>query len=136
MNTKVRYSGIQTIFQGLKWSDCCHFLSLCSIAEEVNDKPIDLIEIIRMALDNKLIDEEFTVLDNCGLLCALTGKSWVQSEVKTLPEIILDNEYTEAIWYNKRTRNLYCKRRRYHYYRTKQSIYIWGEYDSNFWDDT
>lgn len=113
MNTTRRYAGIQTILQNLKWSDCCHFLALCSIAEEVNDEPIDLIDLIRVARDNKLIDDEFTVLDNCRLLAVMTGKSWVQTEVSQLPETILDNEYTEVIYYNPRTKFKHYRRRRF-----------------------
>lgn len=111
MNTKRRYSGIQDILQGLKWSDCCHFLALMSIAEEVIDEPVDFLELIRIAKEHRLIDDEFTVLDNCGLLAAMTGKTWVQTEVSTLPDVILDNEYTEVIYYNPRTKFKHFRRR-------------------------
>lgn len=109
-DTKTRYSGIQSELK-VCGSEGCHFLSLLSIAEEVIKEPIDLLDAIRLAKDNNLIDDEFTVLDNCALLCVLTGKSWRQSEVGTLPDIILDNEYTEVIYYNPRTKFKHYRRR-------------------------
>jgi len=110
-NTKRRYSGIQTILQDLDFHQSCHFLALCSIAEEVNGEPIDFLDVIRVAFENKLIDKEFFVQDNCGLLSVLTGKSWAMTEVGELPEVINDNEYTEAIYFNPRTKFKHFRRR-------------------------
>lgn len=109
-STKKRYSGIQTIL-GACGEGGCHFLTLCSIAEETNEEPVDLIYAIRLALDNKLMNKEFYVTDNCALLMCLTGKTWTQTEVKELPEIINDNEYTEAIYFNPRTQFKHFRRR-------------------------
>lgn len=115
MTIKKRYEGLQTLC-GVMKDEACHFLTLCSIADEYNQskgKPfIDLIDAVRTAMDNKWMDNEFTVtvLGSCDILGYLTGKKWTRKEVDKLP-VIRDNDYTEAVWYNPKTE--------YHHYRRR-----------------
>lgn len=113
MNTKVRYSGIQSLLQGLHFNESCHFLCLCSIAEEVNGAPIDFIGVIKLASVHNLIRKDFYVNDACALLSVMTGKTWVQGTASELPETIAANEYTEEVYYNPRTKFTHFKRRGY-----------------------
>lgn len=110
MTVKTRYSGIQSILQKCGESGC-HFLSLCSIIEEVNGKPIDLIEVIKTCQSKGWFDSEFYVKDAIALLNFYTSKKWTRTVVGDLPKEIKDNEYTEVCYYNERT-NLYHFRRR------------------------
>lgn len=88
-----RFEGIQTYLTGID-SDGCLFLSLCSIAEEVNGDKIDFLEAVRIARENKLVSGNFFVEDSCSLLSVLTGKSWKRTIVKNLPPVIDEKEYT------------------------------------------
>ena len=105
-----RYNGIQDDLKNIHEYGC-HFLTLCSIAEEYNNSPVDLIFAIQTARHNHVIDDEFTVLDNCKLLSLLTGVTWRQRTVKELPPVIGDNEYTEVVYHNKRTGYKHYRRR-------------------------
>lgn len=73
-----RYKGIQDILGKLKWSDCCLFLTLCEIIEEVNQKPADLIDILRYAYTNNYISSDFTILDSPAILSHATGKTFIR----------------------------------------------------------
>ncbi len=110
MNVKVRYSGIQNELESCG-KEGCHFLTLLSIAEETINEPIDLLDAIRLCKENNVLADDFFVKDNCGLLCILTGKSWTMAEVSVLPDVINDNEYTEAIYFNPRTKFKHYRRR-------------------------
>lgn len=115
MTIKERYEGFQSRC-GVMRDEACHFLVLCSIADEYNQskgKPfIDLIEAIHTSINNKWMDKEFTVTVQgaCDILNYLTGKKWTRKEVDKLP-FIRDNDYTEAVWYNPKTE--------YHHYRRR-----------------
>ena len=109
-----RYEGLQTLFGTMK-DEACHFLVLCSIADEYllshGYPAIDLINIIRVSQKRKWITDDFYVQnDGTPILSYLTGRKWTRKEVVKLP-IIRDNDYTEAIWYNPRTT--------YHHYRRR-----------------
>lgn len=110
MGLAVRYAGIQSSLRYI-YEYGCHFLVLCSIAEEANNAKIDLIDAIILARTAHVIDEEYTVLDNCKLLRLLTGLNWKQTTVKELPLKIADNEYTEVVYHNKTTGSKHYRRR-------------------------
>ena len=110
MTTKERYSGIQSILANCG-SEGCHFLSLCSIIEEVNNKPIDLIEVIKLSQSKGWLDSFFFVKDGIKLLNFFTKKKWKREEVVKLPKTIADNEYTEAVYFNERTGFYHYRRR-------------------------
>lgn len=110
MNITDRYAGIQDVFK-MVGSDGCHFLTLCSIAEEYLNKPIDLIGLIRQCQSKRWIDPTMFVRnDGTPILNYLTGKKWSRKEVVKLP-VIHDNDYTEVIWFNPVTQ--------YHHYRRR-----------------
>lgn len=111
-----RYAGIQdklkNIYEG------CHFLTLCSIAEEAlqwinrNDNiKVDLIDAVNLAFDKYLIDAGYDVKNNCGLLEALTpGHHWTQTTVYELTNV-MDNEFTEVVYKNPRNNFKHYRRR-------------------------
>ena len=110
MNVLDRYSGIQDVMK-MVGSDGCHFLTLCSIAEEYLDRPIDFIGLIRCCQSKRWITNDFWVKnDGTPILNYLTNKKWTRKEVDKLP-VIRDNDYTEAIYYNPAT-GLHHYRRR------------------------
>lgn len=114
IDVKTRYEGLQSLFGTMK-DESCHFLTLCSIADEYNithgKSYIDLINIIRVSQSKRWITDDFFVRnDGTPILEYLTGKKWSRKEVVKLPEI-RDNDYTEAIWYNPRTEYRHYRRR-------------------------
>lgn len=110
MKVKDRYFGLQTALK--KGGDeGCHFLTLCSIIEEVNQEPIDLIEAIKVCQSKGFMDSNFFVKAGDSLLEYFTGKKWSRRKVEILPPVIKDNEYTEAIYYNPRTEVYHYRRR-------------------------
>lgn len=110
MNILDRYSGIQDVMK-MVGSDGCHFLTLCSIAEEYLNKPIDLIGLIRHCQSKRWITNDFWVKnDGTPILNYLTNKKWTRKEVDKLP-VIRDNDYTEAIYYNPNTGFHHYRRR-------------------------
>ena len=111
IDTKARYTGIQSLLQEMQFNSACHFLALCSIAEEVNNLPIDFLQVVKLARSTNLIRKDFYVNDACALLRLMTNRQWSVRKEKTLPSVILDNEYTEAVWYNPRTKFTHFRRR-------------------------
>lgn len=110
MSVKDRYEGIQSVFKTVG-SEGCHFLVLCSIVEEFNDAPLDIITAIRIAQQNKWITPDFWVKnDGTAFLSYFTYVKWTRKEVDKLP-VIRDNDYTEAIWYNPCTGYRHYRRR-------------------------
>ncbi|MBR6552816.1 MAG: hypothetical protein IKT89_08265, partial [Clostridia bacterium] len=93
MTLKERYFGLQTILKACG-NEGCHFLTLCSIIEEVNKKPLDLIEAIRIAQSKGWFDSEFYGKAADLFLNHFTGKKWHRKKVELLPKDIKDNEYT------------------------------------------
>ena len=110
MTVKDRYEGLQSLF-ATAYESSCHFLVLCSIAEEAIGHDIDLIWAIRTCRSRQLIDDEFYVKDDgCGILKLLTNKKWTRKDVVKLG-VIRDNDYTEAEWFNPRTGFTHFRRR-------------------------
>lgn len=110
MNVKARYSGIQSILLACG-KEGCLFLSLLSIAEEVAGKSFDLIDVINNAFELRCISSNFYVKDSLLLLNILTGKNWKRRIVKTLPEVIKENEFTIAKYFNPNTGYFHFRRR-------------------------
>lgn len=110
MTMKSRFENIQSFLHCID-TDGCYFLSLLSIAEEYTKSKIDLIDAIWLARGNDLITDDYYVNDAPGLLTALTGHVWVMQKVTELPEVINDDEYTVAVWYNPRTQFKHFRRR-------------------------
>lgn len=109
MTVKNRYQGLQTILQSCG-DEGCHFLALCSIIEEVNQRPLDLIEAIRVSQSKGWVKSDFFCKNGDLFLNYFTNKNWKRREVEKLPDEIKENEYTEAIYFNPRTE--YCHYRR------------------------
>lgn len=109
MTLKERYYGLQTIL-GKCGSEGCHFLTLCSIIEEVNNEPLDLIEAIRVAQSKGWFDTNFYGKAADLFLNHFTGKKWSRKKVDVLP-VIKGNEYTEAVYYNSDTGYFHYRRR-------------------------
>lgn len=114
MTPKQRYQGIQSTLK-IAGDNACHFLTLLSIAEEESEAPIDLIEAIRITQKMKWMNSEFTVTvaGSLALLEYYTDKKWTRREVKVLPSVIKDNEYTEAVYKNDNTGFNHYRRRGY-----------------------
>ena len=118
VSVKEKYSGCQTMFKTANES-ACHFLTLLSIADEENirlknGKPgIDFLEARVIAQKMKWMDKDFTVTveGSLKLLELYTDRKWSRREVKSLPAVIKDNEYTEVIHYNERTKFKHYHRR-------------------------
>lgn len=105
-----RYDGIQTKMKQISDYGCL-FLSLCSIIEEVTGKPADIIGFIQKCLSEKWIKDDYTVNDSIAILNFFTEKKWKRIEVKELPIVINDNEFTVEKWYNPATKGNHFKRR-------------------------
>ena len=117
MTVKQRYTGIQDIAADLH-TDGCHFLTLCSIAEEENirlkkiNPNVDLIDAIKISQSKGWFTSEFEGKDALAFLNYLTGQKWTRTEIVTeLPPHIADNEYTEVIYYNKTNGYKHFRRR-------------------------
>ena len=91
----------------------CLFLSLCSIIEEVTDKPLDILDALAYAKSMNYIDSkhEMSVKGQIGLLQDLTGKHWLRKELKVLPIVVPEQMYTIEKWYNKNTGFTHFRRR-------------------------
>lgn len=105
-----RYKGIQTKLKYIS-SDGCLFLCLCSIIEEITGQPADIINIVQVSMAKKWLDEEFTVLDSLALLKEFTGKTFRRLEVKKLPDVIKDNEFSIEVWQMPGSKGKHFKRR-------------------------
>ena len=111
MTIQERYSGIQTVM-GMCNKYGCHFLVLLTIIEEVTIKNVDLIEAIRISMSKGWMKSDFEVRDGIAILNYFTGKEWTRSERLTkLPAIIKQNQFTEANYYNPRTKMEHFRRR-------------------------
>lgn len=107
---KERYDGIQTKMKGIADGGCL-LLALCSVIEETTGKPADLIGIIQKSLEKKYLLTDYTVNDSLMLLEEFTGKKWIRREVKELPIVINDNDFTIEKWYNPKTKGNHFRRR-------------------------
>ena len=111
MTVRDRYEGLQSTL--LVCGDGgCHFLSLCSIIEDVNKQPLDLIDAIRTSMSKGWFSTDFTGKDAIAFLEHYTNKKWSRKEVDILP-IINYNDYTEAVYFNPRTKIHHYRRRGY-----------------------
>ena len=106
---KSRYENIQRML-GKIGDYGCFFLSLLSIAEEYLDRRVDLVDTVRIALDRKWTQADYTVLDDCALLSYLTGKK-VTKRCESSVGVVKLNEYTIAKWYNPATNYKHFRRR-------------------------
>lgn len=86
-------------------------MTLLSIAEEESKKEIDLINAIHTCMSKGWLRSDFYVLDAIAILRHYTSKEWTRISLSELPKEIKDNEYTEVIWYNKRTTFTHFRRR-------------------------
>lgn len=107
---KSRYNGIQSKMKKIGESGCL-FLSLCTIIEEVTNKEADIIGIIQESMAKGWLTESYTVKDSLALLNAYTGKRWSRIEVKELPIVINDNDFTIEKWVNPKTGGNHFRRR-------------------------
>lgn len=111
IDTKTRYSGIQSIAKNLNLYGC-HFFVLLSIAEEASGKQIDLIDAIRVSMSKGWMQSDFYVKDGLAILNYYTGKKWTRSEKLTsLPAVIKKNQFTEVNYFNKNTGYEHFRRR-------------------------
>lgn len=110
MNLKQRYQNLQTLLE-VCGTDGCHFLTLCSIAEEESHKPVDLIDAIKVSIDKGWFTRDFWGKDAEAFLGYLTKKRWTRREVPVLHSSVKSYEYTEANWYNPRTGYRHHRRR-------------------------
>ena len=99
MTIQERYEGIQNILKRCG-EEGCLFLSLCSIAEEVTGKPVDLIDAIRICQKNWSLGFDFTCNDSVRILATLTGKEWKRFETTNPQFTAADNQYTVAKYVN------------------------------------
>ena len=109
-----RYKGLQSLLQ-ICGDEGCHFLTLCSIIDEWRETHqlpyIDLIDVIRYSIKQGWVANDFYVINDLELLSKYTcGHKWTRREVTELP-FINDNDYTEAVYYNKRTNFKHYRRR-------------------------
>lgn len=111
MTVREHYENLQTLFKTMHESSC-HFLTLCSIAEEATGVWVDVIKAAYLLQSRGLMDNEFYIKDDgCKVLSLLTnGKKWTRKDVEKLPPI-RDNDYTEAIYFNPRTQFKHFRRR-------------------------
>ena len=115
MIPRERYENLQTELLALH-KDGCHFLTLCSIADEYrydHGLPyLDFIWAYRTCQSKGLITRDCYVNDDgCGILSLLTdGKKWTRKDVEKVGQVN-DNDYTEAVYFNPRTRFHHFRRR-------------------------
>lgn len=111
MTVKEHYQNLQSIFDTAHHNSC-HFLTLCSIAEEATGVWVDVVRAMYLLQSKGLMDEEFYIKDDgCKVLSLLTnGRKWTRRDVETLGQIN-DNDYTEAEWFNPRTKFTHFRRR-------------------------
>lgn len=111
MDVRRRYEGTQDL---LKWmgTDGCYVLCLLSIAEEVLDKPLDLIDSVKALIANKAVGTDMYVFDAVQALQILTGREVTMSKETTLG-YVAENQYTVAKYYNDRTKYTHFRRRAY-----------------------
>lgn len=108
-----RYEGIQTLLKTCG-DEGCLFLSILSIAEDVEESHIDLVDAIHLCLRKKWIAPDFECLDSPAILNHFTsGKIWSRREVPELLAPVRDNEYTVANYYNPNTEITHRRRRPY-----------------------
>ena len=110
MTTFERYTGIQDALKRCGESGC-NFLCICSIAEESNGRPVDIIDAYRKAEELRCMDEDFYVHNNLKLLYALTGRNWLRREMSNIEGILCKNEYSIAVYFNPRTGRHHYRRR-------------------------
>lgn len=99
--TRMRYEGLQTLLRCCG-EEGCLFLSLISIAEEVEHTTLDLIEVIRTCLEKGWIEDDFYCNDSLAILSYLTNKTWTRKEVSRFPSL-KSHDYVIANYYNERT---------------------------------
>lgn len=103
-----RYAGCQSFLQ-----EGCLFLSLCSIAEEVRRKPVDILDALAQCRKLGWVDElnNMAIDGQPRLLHYLTGLTWKREVLKKLPSRVPDEMYTIEKWVNPATRATHFRRR-------------------------
>lgn len=101
-----RYKGFQSFIQ-----EGCYFLCLCSIAEDVSGRNVDVIEAYNTAIENKWATADAFINNPIALLKWLTRKDWKMRIEDKVPQEVADNEWTVLKYYNPKTRYTHFKRR-------------------------
>ena len=108
-----RYEGLQTLLKACG-DEGCHFLVLCSIADEYNithgRQLIDLVDAIHHCMHKKWLTSDYYSRADLPILEWMTDAKWSRKEVEELP-VIRDNEYTEAVYFNPTTNLKHYRRR-------------------------
>ena len=108
MNVEERYKGCQTFL-----TEGCLFLALCSIAEQMSGRKVDILDVLVYAKKQGYITSanELTVDGQTLLLRDLTGRQWRREVMKELPYVVPDAMYTVEKWLNSRTGFTHYRRR-------------------------
>lgn len=101
-----RYKGVQTFLK-----DGCYFLSLCSIAEDVTGKNVDIIEAINYSIAQKWARSDGWIDNPTAILSWLTKSKWALRVDDVVPSVVEDNEWTILKYYNSKTKYTHFKRR-------------------------
>lgn len=101
-----RYKGFQSFVQ-----EGCYFLCLCSIAEDVTTKCVDVVEAYNTAIENKWATTDAYIQNPIALLKWLTHKDWTMRIEDKVPQVVADNEWTVLKYYNPKTKYTHFKRR-------------------------
>lgn len=104
-NQKTDWTGIQPVLESVG-KDGCYVLSLFSIAEEYNKKPLDFISALRTILSKKFIRPDMYVERPCEILQELTDVKWQLKSWNYKQE----GQYVIEKWYNDRTKYNHFRR--------------------------
>lgn len=107
---KSRYIGIQTKLKSIGDYGCL-FLCLCSIIEEVNGAPADILSIIQESMAEGWLADDYTCNDSIAILDRFTGRSFARTVTRTKPVEVKDSQFTVEKWFNPRTGYTHFKRR-------------------------
>lgn len=113
---KARYAGIQDIIGKMMWSDCCLFLCLLEIADELDAK-YNLLDVIHESRQKEWLSEDFTVRESTRILNLLTGKEYTRDVYspeefqKVLDAVMPDDWFSIEKWYNGKTGFTHFRRR-------------------------
>lgn len=101
-----RYKGVQSFLK-----DGCYFLCLCSIAEDLTGKNVDIIAAYNTAIENKWVTADAFINNPLAILKWLTKREWKLRIDDVVPTNVQDTEYTVLKYYNSRTKYTHFKRR-------------------------
>lgn len=106
---KSRYEGLQNRLWGIR--EGCFFITLLSIAEEFNRRPVDFVDAVNMSFAKGWVKPDYTVVNDTAILSWLTGRK-VTKEVVDRCGVVKGNQYSVAKHVN-REGTAYHFRRRY-----------------------